>query len=332
MKITGFGDFLMHFSPIEKMRFHQAELMHLSFTGAEANVCMALGFWGEETEFVTRLPEHSLSKKGVSFLKSNGVGVQHIVYGTGRMGVYFLESGHSLRSSQVIYDRGGTLFANSSIQDYDWDHILFDTQIFYLSGITPSLSDNLLECCKEVLAECRKRNIPVFYDVNLRPALCDIEKSREIFAALCPYITYLIGNEEHLKQLLEIHISEQEDPSRLLDLTKRIQNDTKINNIAITVRRTPSANKAIIYASYYDGTEFAVSERTHIDVVDRVGSGDAFSAGVVYSFLHNFSAGKTVAFATASSAIKHTINSDINFATVQEIESLIDRKFCDVRR
>lgn len=332
MKVVGFGDYLMHFSPVEKMRFYQADLMRLSFTGAEANVCCALGFWGEETGFVTKLPKNAISKKGVSFLKAHDVETANIEYGIGRMGVYFLESGFSLRSSQVIYDRDNSLFVNSDYDDYNWDKILSDADVFYFSGITPSLSESLFECCKLILAECKTRNIPVFCDVNLRPTICNIEKSREIFGGLYPYITHLIGNEEHLKQIFNIDLQESENENRLYDIARYISTETGIDNIAITVRRTPSANKAVIYAAYYSGTDFALSKTRHIDVVDRVGSGDAFSAGLLYSFIHKFSVTEAVEFATASSAVKHTINNDVNFATVEEIKGLMHSKGCDVKR
>ena len=331
MKVVGFGDFLMHFSPTDRMRFRQADMMQLSFTGAEANVCMALGLWGVDAELVTRIPTHDLALKGEAFLRSNCVRVSNIAHGEGRMGVYFLESGYSLRPSQVIYDRDGTLFSTSTYGDYDWDSILRDADIFYLSGITPSLSDSLLECCRRVLSECRAREITTVFDVNLRPSLCDIERSREIFYALAPFIDCLICNEEHLKQLLSIEM-DREDTERLSELISTARERTGIANMAITVRRTPSASRAVIYAAYSDGTDLAVSTVKEIDVVDRVGGGDAFSAGLVYALINHFDARRAVEFAIASGALKHTIHNDVNFSTVREIMSLVERSSCDVSR
>lgn len=331
MKVVGFGDFLIHFSPTDKMRFYQADEMRLSFTGAEANVCAALGFWGIDTEFVTKIPEHALAVKGVSFLKSNSVVTKNIAYGNGRMGVYFLEIGHDLRPSQVIYDREGTVFVRSDYEDYNWDNILCNADVFYLSGITPSLSENLLNCCKRVLAKCREQGIVTVYDVNLRPAICNTERSREIFAELSPYIDCLISNEEHLKLLLDLK-PEAEGEKRFAELFEVTRTKTGIEKIAITVRRTPSASKAVISAAYFNGNEIAISRAREIDVVDRVGSGDAFSAGLVYSMINNFTAKEAVEFATASSALKHTIHNDINFSTVREIKALVDSSSCDVRR
>ena len=332
MRIVCFGDFLLHFSPHDNDRFLQTDLMSMSYTGAEMNVCCALAFWGEKTEFVTKIPDNALSLKGKMFLNSFKIKTDNIKYGEGRMGLYFLEKGHALRPSSVIYDRTNTVFTNLSFEDYDWDIVLNSARAFYLSGITPSLSGSLFECCKKVLKKAREYNVPVFYDVNLRPTICSIDKSREIFNSLSPYITHLISNEEHLKQLLDFKCEETENVCRLFDISKITFEKTKIKNIAITVRRTISAHQTCIYSSFYNGDEIAISPHYEIDVVDRVGSGDAFSAGIVYAVLNNLSLQDTINFAAASCALKHTINSDINFSTVDEIKNVVHNNRLDVKR
>ena len=166
MKTVGFGDFLIHFSPVGDERFVQTDMVQMSFTGAEANVCAALSYWGETTEFVTRLPENVLAQKGIGFLRGLGVITDNIPRCDKRMGVYYLENGRSLRPSYVIYDRNDSAFTTSVFDDYNWDEILKDAKILYLSGITPSLSKNLLECCIGVLKEARLRGVDVFFDLN----------------------------------------------------------------------------------------------------------------------------------------------------------------------
>ena len=153
MKTVGFGDFLIHFSPVGDERFVQTDLMQMSFTGAEANVCAALSYWGEKAEFVTCLPEHFLAQKGISFLKGLGVITDNIPRCKDRMGAYYLENGRSLRPSYVIYDRDNSAFTKSEFNDYNCEGILEDAKIFYLSGITPTLSKNLLECSLDFLKE-----------------------------------------------------------------------------------------------------------------------------------------------------------------------------------
>lgn len=334
MKVVGFGDFLIHFSPVMDERFMQSRLVQMSYTGAEANVCAALGLWGEKTEFVTRLPGHVLAQSGISFLKSLSVGTEHIVTGEGRMGTYYLEKGSGVRPSVVIYDRVPSAFTESSYEDYDWESILQGADILYLTGITPALSDSLLECVERVCKKAAERGMRIFYDVNHRPKLQNETKASAIFAKLQPYITDLIGNEEHLKMILQIEsaFGEENYRERLLDAAKQTMEKTGIANVAVTMRRTPSASRAIFCAAYMRGMEAAVSPKYDLQVVDRVGSGDAFSAGLVYSAIRGRTAEDAVCFAAAACAMKHEIISDINYSTVAEIEALKNQQGYDVRR
>lgn len=334
MKIVGFGDFLIHFSPVGSERFMQTDLMQMSFTGAEANVCAALAYWGEKTEFVTCLPNHFLAQKGISFLKSLGIMTDNIPSSDARMGVYFLENGRSVRPSYVIYDRNDTAFTKSEFKDYNWNSIFENADILYLSGITPSLSESLSDVSLKMLQEARKRNIKVFLDINYRPTLASPEKAKSILTQLFPYITYLIGNEEHLKMILGITSSygEEDRENRLRDITAKAQAHTGIDNVAVTVRRTISSDETIVYAAYRQEEVFSISPERRISVVDRVGSGDAFSAGLIYGTVKNYTTEECVNFASASCAMKHTITKDINFATVQEINNLINSNTYDVRR
>ena len=334
MRIVGFGDLLIHFGPVMDQRFMQAELMQMSFTGAEANVCAALALWGEDVSFVTAIPEHQLAKKSEAFLRGFGIDTRSIAHGEGRMGVYYLERGVGVRASSVIYDRDDSVFTRSRFEDYDWDSIFDGVDAFYLTGITPTLSDRLFVLCEKVLGIAREKGLRVFYDVNLRTKLCGIEKAREIFAKMSPYITDLIGNEEHLKQLLTIgsEYGEEERKERLSDIIAKTRAATGIERIAVTVRRTPSASESVFFAAYSDGCSFALSDIYRIKVLDRVGSGDAFSAGLVYAIANEYSVADTVDFATASCVMKHEITNDINFASVEEIKSIIGRTSSDVRR
>ena len=335
MKITGFGDYLIHFSPIGNERFLQAETMHMSFTGAEANVCAALALWGEDVSFVTRLPHHPLAEKSVMFMRSFGANTKHIRYGGKRMGLYFLENGASVRPSKVIYDRMDSAFTEAVPSDFDIDAILTDTDILFLTGITPALSENLFDCTLALCKEASLRHKVVIYDVNFRPTLGSAADAEKNLRALAPYITTLIGNEEHLKTLLHVNTSYGEDHrrERLSDIVEKTREQLHIPEIAVTVRRTLSASDAVTYAAFSNGKEpLALSEEYHLHVVDRVGSGDAFSAGLVYAKCHDYVAKDSVRFAAASGAIKHTIHNDINFATVEEIKHLLESNSTDVTR
>lgn len=334
MKITGFGDYLIHFSPPGDERFLQTDSMRMSFTGAEMNVCAALSMWGEEASFVTRLPENPLAKRSMMFLASLGIDTRFIARGGKRMGLYFLEKGASVRSSQVIYDRMDSGFTQAEADDFDIDGILENTDMLYLTGITPALSASLFDCCMTLCRQAHERGIGVAFDINYRPALSSPQEAGEVLKALAPYITCLIGNEEHLKMLLGIStdFGEDEREKRLKDIVNQTRAVLGIEKIAVTVRRTPSASDAIVYAAYSDGKDFCVSDEHHIHVVDRVGSGDAFSAGLLYALAHDYEPQRAIGFAAASNAIKHTILSDINFASVDEVERVRAQAGFDVKR
>ena len=155
-----------------------------------------------EYELVTKLPDNILAQSGVSFLKSLSVGVEHIAHGSGRMGTYYLEKGHGLRSSVVVYDRSHSVFCESCFEDYGWDEILKDADALDVTGITPALSDGLFDATLRAMQLARQKGIKVYFDVNYRAALLSMEKAAENFNTLMPYITHLIGNEEHLKGIL----------------------------------------------------------------------------------------------------------------------------------
>jgi 2-dehydro-3-deoxygluconokinase len=206
--------------------------------------------------------------------------------------------------------------------------------MLYLTGITPALSESLVECCVQLCAQAHERGIGVTFDINYRPALSSPEQAGEVLRTLAPYITCLIGNEEHLKMLLGIStdFGENEREARLADIVQKTRGQLGIEKIAVPVRRTPSASDAVVYAAYSDGKSFCMSAEHHIHVVDRVGSGDAFSAGLIYALAHGYPVQRAIEFAAASNAVKHTNLSDINFASVDEVGRVMLQAGFDVKR
>lgn len=334
MRVTGFGDYLIHFSPLGQERLYQADLMQMSFTGAEENVCAALGLWGEDVAFVTRLPDNVLAERAMGVLRSYGIDTAFVARGGKRMGVYYLETGASIRPSQVIYDRDHSAFTEATPADFDCEKIAAESDILYLSGITPALSDSLLACCLALCEAFSRQGKQVVLDVNYRPSLLSPERARDNLLALSPYITTLIGNEEHLKQLLSVSSAygEEETAERLADITAQVRERLHTKRIAVTVRRTISSDETVICSSFSDAAGFAFAPPQRIRIVDRVGSGDAYSAGIVYSLLHGFDAQQTVDFAAASCALKHTVTGDINVSTLKEIDHHLTKGRHDVIR
>lgn len=324
MKIIAFGDFLMHFSPIGNERFIQADTYKLSFTGAEANVVSALSFWNKNCKFVTALPSNAIADKSIAFLKSLNVNTEHVIRKNGRMGVYFLETGASVRASSVIYDRQPSVFTQTTFDEYNFDDILDGANYLFITGITPALSDNLFNVTLKLLKKCKELGVKVIYDVNLRSNLITAENAGKNLKAFAPYLHLLISNEEHLKSLLDISTSLGEDQKqeRLKDLTEQAQTILDVPNIAITVRRTHTLNNATVSASLKFNDKFSLSKDYSVHVVDRVGSGDAFSAGLVYALTENYNVDDAVDFAVASNAIKHTVINDVNYVSIDEINSV----------
>lgn len=332
MKIVSFGELIMRFSPAGNRRFFQADSMELCYGGAEANVSAALSLWGETVQYVTALPRHALAQSALMYLHKFGIQTDFVSYGEGRMGLYFLEKGHSVRPSAVIYDRSASVFSQSRAEDYDWDDVLSGADAFLFSGITPSLSESLIRACLIAAMKARAQGIPVFFDVNFRPALCDIASFRAFFLRLLPFLTHLIGNEEHLKELLELSAPATDDPARLPPLLAAISEKTGLSHVAVTVRRTRSAHQTKIGAACLADGKVAIGREWELDVVDRVGGGDGFTAGYLYATLHGFSLADTVDFALASGALKHTIENDANLATLDEVKSAMHRRGADVKR
>lgn len=333
-KVVGFGDYLIHLSPEGYMRFAQASSYDMTFTGAEANVLAALSLWGTDTEFVTAVPDNPIAKKAVAFMRGFGTKTDNIHTGEKRMGLYFLEKGASLRSSGVIYDRENTSFTSSCFEDYNWESIFSDCGCFYITGITAMLSESLRDACTKALALAKKKGIKTVLDLNFRSKLGSTEDFRNVIMEFAKHLDCLIINEEHSKMLFGItnEFFEEEAFDRVENYTKQVQKITGIKTIAMPVRRTISASDARVYAGLLDGEAFALGNTFDIHVVDRVGSGDAFSAGIVYSIMNDYDAERTVNFASASSALKHTVESDINYSDISEIEALLKPSFGDVKR
>ena len=204
----------------------------------------------------------------------------------------------------------------------------------FSTGRIITLSSSLFECTKKALREAEKRNIKVFFDINYRPKLSTPQESCEMMKELLPYITHLIGNEEHMKMIFDISSSygEDETEKRVSDMLLKAKEYTGIENIAMTVRRTFSASESGVYAGYLTNDGYAIAPMIKTGVIDRVGSGDSFSAGLIYATIHNYNVEKAVRFAVASCAFKHTVTKDINFATVDEITDVMNDAGNDVRR
>lgn len=327
-KIVTFGEIMLRLAPLGYYRFLQAENYGATFGGGEANVAVSLANFGEDASFVTKLPTHDIGQAAVNSLRKFGVDTTKITRGGDRVGIYYCEKGASQRASKVIYDRANSAIATATVDDFDWDSIFDGVDWFHFTGITPALGDNVVEICKEALKAAKKRNIKVSCDLNYRKKLWTREKAGCVMAELMKYVDVCIANEEDAADVFDIHAKNTDVTSGkvnydgYMDVAKQLKDKFDFEKVAITLRTSISANDNDWAAMLYDGEKCYFSKTYHMHIVDRVGGGDSFGAGLIYSQLHNYAPQDSIEFAVAASCLKHTIEGDMNMVTVDEVKKL----------
>lgn len=319
-KVVTFGELMMRLSPPSPERFTQASRFEVTYGGSEANVAVSLSLFGIESEYITRLPENDFGKAAASHLQGNGVDTTHIDFGGSRIGIYFLEHGADHRSSRVVYDRSDSAFAKVKPALFNWEQIFQDTSWFHWSGITPAISAGAAETCFNAIRTARKMGIKVSGDINYRRNLWQYGKSaHELMPALIAESDIIIGGLSDFENCLSITSSD------FTAACKKVQQSfPSVSKIVNTERTSIHSSHNKISAMLWDKRELLRSkeyELTHI--VDRVGSGDALMAGLIYGWLSHWKDQEVLEFATAACVLKHTIPGDINRVSVEEVETLV---------
>lgn len=329
-RVVTFGEIMLRLEPEGYNRFIQAEKFLATYGGAEANVAVSLSNFGINTSFVTKLPQNKIGEAAVNSLRRFGVDVESVLYGGNRVGIYFLEKGASQRPSLVIYDREYSSMQKAQPNEFDWELIFEDAEWFHFTGITPALGDNLAEICLEACKIAKKKEIKISCDLNYRQKLWSREKAKEIMSVLAPYIDLCIANEEDAFDVFGIEAQSSDVLSGTLKydgyktVAKQLMEKWNFNQVAITLRTSLSAFDNRWAALLYDGEQYYISKTYDIHIVDRVGGGDSFGAGLIYASLMNFDAQKSIEFAVASSCLKHTIEGDYNMVTTDEVLNLMN--------
>ena len=328
MKAVTFGEIMLRLSPELYLRFAQSEKFLCTYAGAEANVAVSLANYGIDASFVTKLPEHEIGQAAVNSLRKFGVDTSLIVRGGDRVGIYFCEKGASQRPSKVIYDRAGSAIANAKSEDFDWDKIFDNATWFHFTGITPALSDDLADICLTALKKAKEKNITVSCDLNFRKKLWSKEKAGKVMGELCKYVDYCIANEEDAKDVFGIEAENTDiDSGKLdfdgyIDVAKKLSNRFNFKGVAITLRESLSANDNNWSGMLYTDGKAYFSKKYAVHIVDRVGGGDSFGGGLIYSLMNGYDAQKTIEFAVAASCLKHSIEGDFNLVSAKEVEAL----------
>lgn len=327
-KVVTFGEIMLKLSPTGYYRFFQNNQMVAAFGGAESNVAVSLANWGIPSVYVTKLPVHAVGQGAVDELRRFGVDTSQIVRGGNRVGIYFLEKGASQRSSVCIYDRAHSAIQEAEILDFDWNKIFEGAEWFHFTGITPALGDNLAQICKEACIAAKRKNIKISCDLNYRGKLWTREKASEVMSDLCQYVDVCIANEEDAKDVFGIEADNTDiyggklDKEGYMSVAKKLKERFGFEKVAITLRTSLSASDNDWAGMLYDGKRFYFSKEYHIHIVERVGGGDSFGAGLIYSILKGKTLQETIEYAVAASALKHSIEGDFNRVSVSEVEKL----------
>lgn len=327
-KIVTFGESLLRLAPEGYLRFVQTDRWEFTFGGAEANVAVSLANYGEDVAFVTKLPAHEIGQAAINSLRRFGVDTSKIVRGGARVGIYYCEKGASQRPSKVIYDRAGSSIAEATVADFDWNAIFEGCEWFHFTGITPALSDSVAEICLAAAKEAKKRGITVSCDLNYRKKLWSREKAGKVMGELCQYIDVCIANEEDAKDVFGIAAANTDitggklDRAGYVSVAEQLAERFSFRAVAITLRESISANDNRWSAMLYTGGKAYFSKTYNMHIVDRVGGGDSFGAGLIYASTHGYTPEATIEFAVAASCLKHSIEGDYNMVSLAEVETL----------
>ena len=327
-KVITFGELMLRLAPEGYLRFVQSDKYEATFGGAEANVAVSLANYGVDVSFVTKLPDHEIGQCAVNSLRKFGVDTSKIVRGGDRVGIYYCEKGASQRPSKVIYDRAGSSIATAKRKDFSWAKIFKGVEWFHFTGITPALSDTVAQICVDACKEAKKRNIKISCDLNFRKKLWSKEKAGTVMGELCQYIDYCIANEEDAKDVFGIEADNTDiytgkiDREGYVSVAKKLTDRFGFKGVAITLRESLSANDNNWSAMLYTDGKAYFSKKYAMHIVDRVGGGDSFGGGLIYSLLNNYDPQKTIEFAVAASCLKHSIEGDYNMVSKKEVETL----------
>lgn len=327
-KVVTFGEIMLRLAPEGYYRFVQAESFGATYGGGEANVAVSLANYGMDATFVTKLPKHEIGQAAVNSLRKFGVDVSKITRGGDRVGIYFLEKGASQRPSKVIYDRAGSAIALAKPEDFDWNVIFEGADWFHFTGITPALGDDVAAICLEACKAAKEKGLTVSCDLNYRKNLWSREKAGKVMGSLMEYVDVCIANEEDASDVFGIKADNTDINSGKLShegykqVAKKLADTFHFSKVAITLRESISANDNNWAAMLYDGTEFYFSKKYPVHIVDRVGGGDSFGAGLIYATLSQMDSQSALEFAVAASCLKHTIEGDVNMVSVDEVKKL----------
>lgn len=316
MRVVTFGEILLRLQPFGYKRLSQADSYEATYGGAEANVAAALAAMGENAAVVTKLPLNEIGQNAIDALRKVGVDTSLIVRGGERTGLYYCEKGASQRPSKVVYDRAGSAISLALRNEFDWKKIFDGANWFHFTGITPALSDELAEICLDAAKNAKKLGLTVSCDPNYRAKLWSKDKASRVLMNLMPFVDVCITNVPQVSDVFGMTADNERE------LADKLIAKFGFKTVAFTRRESFSASDNDYSGALYTADGFAESRTYSMRIVDRVGGGDAFAAGLIYAMTHGYDLQKAVDFAVAAAVLKHSIEGDVAYITVDEIEQL----------
>lgn len=330
-KVLTFGEIMLRLSTPGYYRFVQSQSFDVTYGGGEANVAVSLANYGLESYFLSKLPKHEIGQSAINHLRRYGVKTDYIVRGGERVGIYFLETGYSQRASKVIYDRTGSAVSTMKKDEVDWENVFKGIDWFHWTGITPALGKPAQECLKAACEAARRNGAKISCDLNFRKKMWTEEDAQKVMNPLMEYVDVCIANEEDAEKSLGIKPENTDVSSAKLDeagyfkLAEKLKNKYSFSVVAITLRESFSASRNGWSALLIDDADCKSAYRSRIyDIllVDRVGGGDAFASGLIFSLLMKSNSRDALEFAVAASCLKQTIPGDLNLVSLDEVEKL----------
>jgi 2-dehydro-3-deoxygluconokinase len=327
-KVITFGELMLRLGPPGFERLLQSPMLVATFGGGEANVAVSLAQFGLDSRYVTRLPQNAIGDAAVRALRAEGVATDLIVRGGSRMGIYFTETGASQRASTVLYDRANSAISEIPADAVAWDRVMSGAAWFHVTGITPALGEKGTAATIAAVAAAKRAGARISVDLNYRKKLWTQPQAQQTMRPLMRNVDVVIANEEDLQCVLGIEVAGADVTSGTLDVdayrdaAARVTTELGPSMVAITLRESLSASDNGWSAVLWDGTTLHESQRYVVRLVDRIGGGDSFAAGLIYGLVTGRPHDAALRFAVAASALKQTIPGDFNRATVAEVDAL----------
>ncbi|HKL42133.1 MAG TPA: sugar kinase [Clostridia bacterium] len=328
-KVITFGEIMMRLTPPSNRRIIQTDKFNIIYGGGEANVAVSLANYGVDVNFVTKLPDNPMGQAAYNELRRYGVNTAYIARGGNRLGIYFCESGASQRPSNVIYDRAHSAIAEAEKNDFNWNEIFSGADWFHFTGITPALSENMSSITKQAVKAAKENGLKVSCDLNYRAKLWSRDRAKKIMTDLMKYVDVVIANEEDAEMVFDIKSGSDITSGQLniegyKEVAQKLIDKFNLELVGSHLRESHSASYNGWLIVLYNGVNFVKSSKYNIHIVDRVGGGDSFAGGLIYSRLKNKSLQESAEFGAAASCLKQSIPGDFNHVSIKEVKTLAE--------